>query len=170
LLSSRFISAWFLYGWREDRSWCCPGENPKPRLLQIVDEGGQTGLGGYYIRLPEMAYKAYGDLLPECESRGLVWAGDSIKYVVSDTVSTVFQYEIRLDEIVVADVNGSLRAEGAVELDRPLQELYDGIYFPVPHPLERFIVPKDQEEIRLELHCDWLDMRTARHWAAGESA
>lgn len=147
-----------------------PGENPKPRLLQIVDEGGQTGLGGYYIRLPEMAYRAYGDLLPECESRGLVWAGDSIKYVVSDTVSTVFQYEIRLDEIVVADVNGSLRAEGAVELDRPLQELYDGIYFPVPHPLERFIVPKDQEEIRLELHCDWLDMRTARHWAAGESA
>jgi molecular chaperone HtpG len=147
-----------------------PGENPKPRLLQIVDDGGQTGLGGYYIRLPEMAYKAYGDLLPECESRGLVWAGDSIKYVVSDTVSTVFQYEIRLDEIVVADVNGSLRAEGAVELDRPLQEIYDGIYFPVPQPLVRFLVPKDREEIRLELHCDWLDMRTARHWAAGEPA
>ena len=147
-----------------------PGENPKPRLLQIVDDGGQTGLGGYYIRLPKMGYKAYGDLLPECESRGLVWAGDSIKYVVSDTVSTVFQYEIRLDEIVVADVNGSLRAEGAVELDRPLQEIYDGIYFPVPQPLVRFLVPKDREEIRLELHCDWLDMRTARHWAAGEPA
>jgi hypothetical protein len=97
-------------------------------------------------------------------------AGDSIKYVVSDTVSTVFQYEIRLDEIVVADVNGSLRAEGAVELDRPLQEIYDGIYFPVPQPLVRFLVPKDREEIRLELHCDWLDMRTARHWAAGEPA
>jgi molecular chaperone HtpG len=147
-----------------------PGENPKPRLLQIVYDGGQTGLGGYYIRLPKMGYKAYGDLLPECESRGLVWAGDSIKYVVSDTVSTVFQYEIRLDEIVVADVNGSLRAEGAVELDRPLQEIYDGIYFPVPQPLVRFLVPKDREEIRLELHCDWLDMRTARHWAAGEPA
>ena len=69
-----------------------PGQNLKPRLLQIVDEGRQTGLGGYYIRLPEMAFKAYGDLLPECESRGLVWAGNSIRYVASDTVSTAFQY------------------------------------------------------------------------------
>lgn len=106
----------------------------------------------------------------KCESRGLVWAGNSIKYVASDTVSTAFQYEIRLDEIVAADVNGTVRAEGAVELDRPLQELYHGIYFPIPQPLERFLIPKDQQEIRLELHCDWLDMRTARHWAAEEAA
>ena len=147
-----------------------PGQNPKPRLLQIVDEREQTRLGGYYIRLPEMAFKAYGDLLPECESRGLVWAGNSIKYVASDTVSTAFQYEIRLDEIVTADVNGTLRAEGAIELVRPLQELYDGIYFPIPEPLERFLIPKGDREIRLELHCDWLDMRTARHWATDEAA
>jgi hypothetical protein len=117
-----------------------------------------------------MAFKAYGDLLPECESRGLVWAGNSIKYVASDTVSTAFQFEIRLDEIVAADVNGSIRAEGAVELDRTLQEIFDGIYFPIPQLLERFLIPKGQQQIRLELHCDWLDMRTARHWAAEEAA
>ena len=48
--------------------------------------------------------------------------------------------------------------------------LYEGIYFPIPRPLEHFLIPKDQQEIRLELHCDWLDMRTARHWAADEAA
>ena len=35
---------------------------------------------------------------------------------------------------------------------------------------EAILIPKDAEEIRLELHCDWLDMRTARHWAAEDSA
>ena len=145
-------------------------QKQKPRLLHIVDEGGQTGLSGYYVRLPDMAFRAYGDLLPECDSRGLVWVGNKITYNLSDTVSTAFQYEIRLDEVVAADVGGTRRAEGAVELDRPLQELFEGLYFPIPQPLERFLVPKGKEEIRLELHCDWLDMRTARHWAADEEA
>lgn len=138
----------------------------KPRLLQIVDDNKTTGLGGYYIRLPETAFRAYGDLLPDCESRGVVWAGNKITYVASDEVSAAFQYEIRLDEIVLARVNGAPRAEGAFELDRPLQELYEGIYFPIPAALEPFLVPKDDQEIRLDLHCDWIDMRTARHWAA----
>lgn len=145
-------------------------EKQKPRLLQIVDQGGQAELAGYYIRLPDAAFRAYGDLLPECESRGLVWVGNKITYNLSDTVSTAFQYEIRVDEVVAADVGGARRAEGAVELDRPLQELFEGLYFPIPNALERFLVPKGEEEIRLELHCDWLDMRTARHWAAEEEA
>jgi len=41
-----------------------------PRILNIVDDQGATGLAGYYIRLPDTAFRAYGDLLPECESRG----------------------------------------------------------------------------------------------------
>lgn len=141
-----------------------PPRSKHPRILQIIDEAGQTGLAGFYIRLPESAYKAYGDILPECESRGIVWGGNKILYVASDTVSASFQYEIRLDEIVTTNVDGVLRSEGALPLDRPLQEIYGGAYFPIPGQLEPYLVPKGNAEIRLELHCDWIDMRTAKHW------
>ncbi len=140
-----------------------------PRLVHIIDRQGKMKLDGFYIRLPDLAFNAYGDLLPECDSRGVVWAGNKIMYVISDAVSAAFQYEIRLDEIVAAKHYGMIRAEGAIQLKQPLQKMYAGIYFPIPTPLEPFIVPKDVEEIRLELHCDWIDMRTAKHWAPKES-
>lgn len=146
-----------------------PGK-PAPRIIQVIDEQGTTGLAGYYLRLPDPAFRAYGDLLPECQSRGVVWVGNKITYIASDTVSAAFQYEIRVDELVIANMNGTPRAEGAMELNRELQEMYGGIYFPVPAPLEPFIVPKGEEELRLELHCDWIDTRTAKHWAAKEVA
>lgn len=58
-----------------------PGK-PHPRILQIVDEQAATGLDGYYIRMPDSTFVAYGDWLPECESRGVVWAGNKVLYVV----------------------------------------------------------------------------------------
>ena len=138
-------------------------QKTRPRLLRIEDLAG-TALGGSYIRLPDRAFAAYGDLLPECESRGVVWAGNKILYVVSDTVSAAFQYEIRLDEVVAADINGLACAQGALSLERPLQEMFGGLYFPIPVSLERYLVPRGAMEIRLELYCDWIDMRTAKHW------
>ncbi len=147
-----------------------PPGKPHPRILQIVDQHGTTGLNGFYIRLPDPAFRAYGDLLPGCDSRGVVWAGNKILYVASDAVSTAFQYEIRLDEVVAANVHGVVRAEGALQLDRPLQELFEGIYFPIPAPLESFLVPQGNDEIRIELHCDWIDMRTAKHWTPKDAA
>lgn len=144
-----------------------PGK-PLPRILQIIDEHGATGLGGFYIRLPDTAFNAYGDLLPGCDSRGVVWAGNRIEYVVSDAVSAAFKYEIRLDEVVAPSVNGSPRAEGAIALERPLQEMYNGLYFPIPKLLEAFLVPQGATEIRLELYCDWFDVRTAKHWTPKE--
>ena len=146
-----------------------PPGKPFPRLLHIIDDQGATGLDGYYIRLPNTAFSAYGDLLPECESRGVVWAGNKILYVASDAVSAAFQYEIRLDEIVAAEINGTMRPEGAIALEQPLQEMYKGIYFPIPAPIERFLVPQGEEEIRLQLHCEWIDMRTAKHWTPKET-
>lgn len=140
-----------------------------PRLLRIIDEESTTNLAGFYIRLPDSAFLAYGDLLPECESRGVVWAGNKILYVASDTVSAAFHYEIRLDEVVATDVNGVTRGEGAEALERPLQQMYNGLYFPIPAALERFLVPLGDEEIRIELHCDWIDMRTAKHWQPTDS-
>ena len=145
-------------------------QKPNPRLLHIVDEVGTTGLSGYYIRLPETAFKAYGDLLPACENRGLVWAGNKITYVASDAVSAAFQYEIWLDELVVIESNGNKHAEGAIELHKSLQNIFDGIYFPIPAPLEHFLVPAGDQKIRLELYCAWIDMATSKHWLPPEFA
>lgn len=145
-----------------------PSQKRNPRILRIVDAGGETGLAGYYIRVPDTAFAAYGDLLQACESRGLVWAGNKVTFVASDTISSAFQYEIRLDELVAPVSNGDKRAEGAVELHQPVQEIYEGAYFPIPKFMEPFLVPVGDQEIRVELRCDWIDMRTARHWLPKE--
>ena len=143
--------------------------SPNPRILRIIDENGSTTAGGHYIRVPDTAFKAYGDLLPSCEHRGIVWAGNKITYVASDTVSAAFQYEIRLDELITAQVDGDRCVEGAIALEQSLQEMYAGIYFPIPAPLEAFLVPVGDQEIRVYLYCEWIDMRTAKHWLPRES-
>ena len=90
---------------------------------------------------------------------------------MSDTVSAAFQYEIRLDEVVSVDVNGQPRAEGAIQLEQPLQSMFGCIYLPIPPPLEPFLVPSGDGEIRLELMpCNLLDMRTTKHWMPKEAA
>ena len=145
-------------------------ENQRHRLLLIVDEDRKTGLGGYYIRLPRPAYDAYGDLVIGCDSQGVVWAGNKVMFVASDGVSAQFQYDIRLDEIVAREVDGVPRAEGALELKRPLQEMFEGVYFPIPESLERYLVPRGSQKIRLDLHCEWVDMRTRKLWEAEPSS
>ncbi|MDL2279917.1 ATP-binding protein [Desulfovibrio sp. OttesenSCG-928-G11] len=147
-----------------------PGQpKAKSRILKIVDDDGATGISGYYIRMPDSAFNAYGDLLPDCESRGVVWAGNKIEYVISDTISAAFKYEIRLDLVVAATTNsGEARAEGAIPLDRPLQQMFDGLYFPIPALLEPFLVPDTNSEIRLELFTNWFDTRTAKRWTSKE--
>jgi len=114
------------------------------RILNIVDDQKNTGLEGFYIRLPDTAFRAYGDLLSGCDSRGVVWAGNKIGYVVSDTVSAAFKYEIRLDEVVSANIDNISRAEGAIQIEQSLQEMFGGLYFPIQTILERFMVPDDQ--------------------------
>ena len=141
-----------------------PAEDQQHRLLHIVDDADETSWGGYYIRLPNRAFEAYGDLVVGCDSSGVVWAGNKMTFVASDGISAQFQYEIRLDEIVATEVEGQLRAEGALELSRPLQEMFGSIYFPIPAPLVRFLVPVGNNQIRLDLHCEWIDMRTGKLW------
>ena len=140
-------------------------QNPH-RLLLIVDDEARTNLGGHYIRLPGWTFEAYGDLVLDCDTRGVVWTGNRITFVASDGVSAQFQYDIRLDEIVAVEVGGAMRAEGALELERQPQSLFGGLYLPIPKELTRFIVPSGKEEIRLDLHCEWVDMRTRQLWEA----
>ena len=71
-----------------------------------------------------------------------------------------------LDEIVAVEVEGTLRPEEVLELHHPLQGMFGGVYFPIPGGLERYLVPFGNEEIRLDLRCEWIDMRTAKSWEA----
>ena len=136
------------------------------RLLRIVDDDARTKLSGYYIRVPDWAFEAFGDLVLACDTRGVVWTGNRITFVASDGVSAQFQYDIRLDEMVAVAVAGAMRTEGALELTRPLQGLFGGLYVPIPPALTQFLVPSGSGEIRLDLHCEWVDMRTRQLWEA----
>ena len=143
-------------------------EKPNPRILLIVSDV-PNDVGGHYIRVPDIAFRAYGDLIQSCDYRGLTWVGNKITFVASDAFSAAFQYEIRLDELVVIEGGGFRDPQGAIELNRPLQQMYDGIYFPIPVQIETFLVPEGNEEIRIDLYCDWIDMRSAGHWVIRES-
>ena len=70
--------------------------------------------------------------------------------MASDGVSAQFQYQICLDTIVATEINGTVRVTGAMELDRPRQEMFAGLYFAIPSSLERFLVPLGEDENMLE--------------------
>ncbi len=132
----------------------------------FVDNAGLAKLGipiTEHDKLPDVV------LLADCDSHGVVWIGNRLTFVASDGVRAQFQYDIRLDEIVAAEVDGRPRAEGVLELDRPLQEMFGSVYFPIPLALERFLVPTGNNEIRLDLHCEWIDMGSNKLWEVEET-
>jgi hypothetical protein len=141
-----------------------PGREPK--LVRIEGAEEFVHLSGYYLRIPTSASIAYGDVIQQCESRGAIWAANKIMFVASDGISTAFQFEIRLDQIIATTGRDGLVAGGADEIDRPLQGLFGGLYFPVPQLLEKYLVPSDEQEIRIEVRCDWIDFTSARAWEA----
>lgn len=143
------------------------GQKP-PKILQIVDENRKTDLAGHYIRLPDSAYRAYGDLVQEYDHRGVIWGGNKIGYVVSDAISASFQYDIRLDEVIAVQEGTTTRAEGSQQITKPFQLMFDGLYFPIPEPLERYLVPMGDTSIRLQLDCDLFDMKSARRWISAK--
>jgi hypothetical protein len=63
-----------------------------------------------------------------------------------------------------------LVAGGAAEVEQPMQALFNGLYFPVPPQLETFLVPSGDQEIRIEVRCDWIDFTSARSWEARAEA
>jgi hypothetical protein len=139
----------------------------EPKLVRIEGTEEFLQLSGHYLRIPNSAAIAYGDVIQQCETRGAVWAGNKILFVASDAISTAFQLEIRLDRIIGTAGSGTdAIAGGAAEIDRPLQALFGGLYFPVPSDLEPFLVPASDEEIRIEVRCDWIDFSSARAWEA----
>ena len=142
-----------------------PGREPK--LVRIDASEEFVDLSGYYLRIPTPAATAYGDVIQQCDVRGAVWAGNKITLVASDAISTAFQFEIRLDRIIATPGEGGGPVVGGSEdIQRPLQALFGGLYFPIPHLLEPNLVPSSRHEIRIEVRCDWIDFTSARAWEA----
>lgn len=147
-----------------------PSAPRKAKILKIEGDSTFADILGYYMRLPDAAVKAFGDLIKECDSRGVVWAGNKVMFVASDRMSSAFQFEIRLDNLIVTNNDaGQPCVEGARELVRPIQEMSESLYFPIPDVLESVLVPEGDEEIRVEVSPgDWIDLKGAHVWHAKE--
>ena len=145
------------------------GEPREPKLVRIEGSEEFRELFGYYLRIPSSATSAYGDVIQQADSRAVVWAGNKILLVASDAISTAFQFEVRLDRIIRAGPEGAKGANGALEMTRPLQALFSGLYFPIPPVLEPYLVPSDANEIPIEVRCDWIDFTSAHAWEARDA-
>lgn len=140
----------------------------RPKLVKIEGADEFAELSGYYLRIPNRASEAYGDVIQQCDSRCAVWAGSNIRLVASDQISSSFEVEIVLDRLIITESVDATSSGGFSQEIRPLQSLYDGLYFPIPEALESYIVPSGDEEIRIQIDCDWIDFSSAKIWRAQE--
>jgi len=141
-----------------------------PKLLRIQGDQEFADILGYYIRIPDSATAAFGDVIKQYENRGVVWAGNKILFVASDGMSSAFQFEIRLEHVIASAIEGLNNIEGAEQAERSVQDLNGGLYFPLPPVLENVLVPKGSEEIRIEVSSgDWIDTKNSHSWRAKES-
>ncbi len=143
-------------------------EGIEPKLVKIIEAGDDfRGLDGYYLRVPNSASQAYGDVIIASDDHGAVWMGNRILLLASDGISSAFQFEVRLDQLLLASDRQSL-SQGAVAIAGSIQQLFGGLYFPLPTELERHLVPIGDQVIRIEVLCDWLDFIGSRGWEALE--
>ena len=143
-------------------------EEAEPKLVKIIGAGRDfKDLDGYYLRIPNSASAAYGDLIVASDDHGAVWMGNKITLLASDGISAAFQFEVKLDQLLL-NAEGDSLSQGAVEIEGSIQELFGGLYFPLPTELERHLVPVGDQDIRIEVLFDWLDFVGSRSWTARE--
>jgi hypothetical protein len=135
------------------------------RFRESIDGSDEfENISGYYLLVPSTASKTYGDVIPQLEGRAAAWAGNKIMLIASDLVSTAFQFEVRLDRLITIVSEAGELPGGAEEIERPVQSLYEGLYFPIPPALEPFLVPTTSNEVRIEVRGEWTDFATSRSW------
>ncbi|WP_292995266.1 ATP-binding protein [Nitrosomonas sp.] len=140
-----------------------------PKILRIIDETKNTGLEGYYIKLPQTATNAFGDLLKTFPSFVVLWFANRVTWQVSDLQSSAFLFDITLDRIITTTNDGKL-SHGSEELSTMKIHSYsDSLYLFVPSSIVDFIVPKDNgSPIKLQIRHELVDIEGARSWAARE--
>ena len=141
-----------------------------PRILQVVDDRTSTGnrwltiSGCPTLRSMRMAICFRGSIVAAL-------CGQETKSNTSPPILSAPHFNTRfgLTRSLGVNVEGQQRAEGAIQLEQPLQSMFGGLYFPIPPPLEPFLVPHGDNEIRLQLMPgNLIDMRTAKHWTPRE--
>ena len=139
------------------------------KILRIIDETKSTGLDGYYIKLPQTATNAFGDLLKTFPSFVVVWFANRITWQVSDLKSSAFLFDIALDKIITTKSDCKL-SHGSEELSTlKLHSHSNSLYLFVPLAIVDFIIPKDNENpIKIEIRHELVDIEGARSWVARE--
>lgn len=146
------------------------GRKTASKLLHLVDERGSTpNLSGYYLRLPEAASLAFGDIIRSFQTFAAIWYANRVTWQGTDCKSTAFLFDVTLDRMV-ADPSGAL-SQGSLELPPAQVMTYkEQVYFFIPPSLQDRIVPTKTGDLRrIELRNELVDFSRARSWTAKES-
>ena len=136
-----------------------------PKILKLVDKSGLLGIAGHYIKLMDGPAKAFGDDIQAMEESSAFWFGNRITYAFTDAKSVVFNYELRLQQIIIAQSStGEYGPTGFVQLKNPIQEYQDSMYFRIPELVERYLVPTAGVEILVRVNYDWFDLQKGKAW------
>lgn len=157
-------------GIKEEEKESDSSEKLSPKILQIIDETKNTGLEGYYIKLPQTATNAFGDLLKTFPSFAVVWFANRITWQISDLQNSAFLFDIALDKIITTGSDCKL-SNGSEELSTSKIHSYsNSLYLFIPLSIVDFIIPKDSENpIKLEIRHELVDLEGSRSWAGREN-
>lgn len=140
-----------------------------PKLLHIIDETGVTGLQGFYLRIPESATAAFGELIRTFPAFVAVWFANRITWQGSDLNTTAFLFDVTLDRLIGPGTGGEV-AHGALELGSGRIHTYnDQIYFYIPPPIQDYLVPNESEAIKIEIRHELIDLGKPRSWTSREA-
>lgn len=138
------------------------------KILHIVDETGTTGLGGYYLRIPQSATAAFGEIIRGFPTFAVVWFANRATWQGTDSTVTAFLMDVTLDRFF--QPNGVDPAHGALELKRAQVQEYRGqLYFFVPPELHALIIPRESDDlIKIQLRHELVDLHRPRAWTSKE--
>ena len=144
-------------------------EKKSSKILRIIDERNEMGLSGYYIRLPQHATEAFGDLIKTFPSFAVVWFANRITWQVSDLKNSAFLFDITLDKIITSSKNEL--AHDSKELSTSKIHSYsNSLYLYVPEEITNFIIPKDNKNpVKIEIRHELVDIEGARSWTSKEN-
>lgn len=144
-----------------------PSGKKTAKILSIVDETDNTGLAGYYLRIPESATAAFGNIIRAFPSFAVVWFANRVTWQGSDLSSTAFIFDVTLDRFLAAQ-GSSEPAHGSLDLNLQHVRTYeDQIYFLIPPILEDRIVPQGADDlVKIKIQHELVDLRRPRAWTS----
>jgi molecular chaperone HtpG len=144
-----------------------PSGKKAAKILNIVDETGSTGLAGYYLRIPESATAAFGDIIRAFPSFAVVWFANRVTWQGSDQSSTAFIFDVTLDRFLTAQ-GSSEPAHGSMDLNLIHVRTYeDQMYFLIPPILRDRIVPQNADDlVKIKIQHELVDLRRPRAWTS----